>query len=330
MRLVWIMVGVFVLGVGALFAVNSITSHASSFAREARTEVQRHAAQAEDRARTQTALVDSMRDDTPVAGAPPDAPKKTRNEPAPIASESVPGAPSPSPTLAAPASPSAGAPADVPKPAPSPGANPATATPTPVRSAAPAAGSPSPDSTPAPAKPKEEVKPKESKPEVLPGKIEKQADGSLLADGRYVIRGDGTKDSPYRITWDLLTSAEDTYDPKNHKRKIPERIAMLDGKYVRISGYVSFPLQVKEPHECLAMLNQWDGCCIGVPPTPYDAIEVDLSRPVTGDDRYAVAGTVSGRFGVKPYVAGDWLVGLYVMDSGSLSPGEYAPGAGGN
>ena len=28
----------------------------------------------------------------------------------------------------------------------------------------------------------------------------------------------------------------------------------------------------------LMMLNQWDGCCIGVPPTPYDAIEVKLKE----------------------------------------------------
>ena len=33
---------------------------------------------------------------------------------------------------------------------------------------------------------------------------------------------------------------------------------------------------VGEVNEALVMLNQWDGCCIGVPPTPYDAVEVRL------------------------------------------------------
>jgi hypothetical protein len=121
----------------------------------------------------------------------------------------------------------------------------------------------------------------------------------------------------------LLIAAEKSYNPSEKLTKIPQAIAMLDGKRVRITGYVAFPLYVQEPRELLSMLNQWDGCCIGVPPTPYDAIEVTLKAVVPEDDRLATFGVVEGRFGVKPYVVGDWLVGLYVMDEGSLTAKQF-------
>ena len=54
-------------------------------------------------------------------------------------------------------------------------------------------------------------------------------------------------------------------------------------------------------------------------PTPYDAIEVALDKTVTGEDRFATTGAVVGKLGIKPYVVGDWLVGLYVMDGGDYS-----------
>lgn len=155
--------------------------------------------------------------------------------------------------------------------------------------------------------------------DILPAETKvRQDDGSLLIDGKWKITGEGTKEKPYVITWEMLTTAEHTFDPRAGSRKIPEGVAMLDGKWVKITGYVAFPLLVQEPRELLAMLNQWDGCCIGVPPSPYDAIEVRLKDIVTGDARFATFGHVTGRFGVQPYISGDWLIGLYIMDEGTL------------
>lgn len=161
---------------------------------------------------------------------------------------------------------------------------------------------------------------------VAPGTIAAQENGTVLIDGKHAIRGKGTAESPYEISWDLLTTAEHTFNPRGGSRKIPEGIAMLDGKVVRIKGFVAFPLYVQEPTEVLAMLNQWDGCCIGVPPTPYDAIEVRLAKPVKGNDRFANSGVVEGTFGVKPYVTGNWLVGLYVVDGAALKPDGFGSG----
>ena len=156
--------------------------------------------------------------------------------------------------------------------------------------------------------------------EISPGKVEKKPDGSMLLDDKYVVKGEGTKEKPYEITWELLTSVDQSFDPHAGKNKIPNRIAMLQDKYVKFGGYIAFPMNMQQPKELLLMLNQWDGCCIGVPPTPYDAIEVTLNKSVTGEDRFSTTGSVVGKMGIKPYVVGDWLVGLYIMDSGEFSP----------
>ena len=154
---------------------------------------------------------------------------------------------------------------------------------------------------------------------VRPGRLVEK-DGAISADGKFVIQGKGTKESPYEVSWELLMSASDTYIPRLGENEIPQRIAMLNGAYVRISGFIAFPLIVTESSECLVMLNQWDGCCIGVPPSPYDAIEVKLVTPADNSKRHIVrVGTLEGIFHIDPYVFEKWLVGLYTMDNATLS-----------
>lgn len=150
-------------------------------------------------------------------------------------------------------------------------------------------------------------------------KASSKPDGTIVVEERFAIKGKGTQEDPFIVTWDQLAAASEVYDPRKGQKKIPDFVQMLDGQYVTVTGFVAFPIAVKEPKEMLAMLNQWDGCCIGVPPTPYDAIEVHLKDAATKDQRMATYGTVSGRLTVKPYLVGDWLVGLYVMDQAVVS-----------
>ncbi|MSR68942.1 MAG: DUF3299 domain-containing protein [Phycisphaerales bacterium] len=154
---------------------------------------------------------------------------------------------------------------------------------------------------------------------VRPGKLLQEA-GSISADGIFHIAGSGTPESPYEVSWELLVSASDTYIPRLGEKVIPQRIAMLNGKHVRVSGFIAFPLVTSESDECLVMLNQWDGCCIGVPPSPYDAIEVKLAIPADNSKRHMVrVGTIEGILHVDPYLVERWLVGLYTMDGATLS-----------
>jgi outer membrane biosynthesis protein TonB len=153
-------------------------------------------------------------------------------------------------------------------------------------------------------------------------------DGTMVADGRYTIRGKGTQQEPYKISWEHLISAEEDYVPREGRAEIPRRIQMLHDKHVEITGYVAFPLLMDEADELLVMLNQWDGCCLGVPPTPYDAVEVRLKNFVTGNARMTSYGTLRGLMKVEPHLVGEWLVGLYLMEDASLAPlayGGFAP-----
>lgn len=156
----------------------------------------------------------------------------------------------------------------------------------------------------------------------LASSVVEQDDGSLLVDGVFELRGEGTADDPYVVTWDYLMSAAETYQPRLGMTEIPERIQRLDGKHVRIAGYLLFPTAAMEATECLVMLNMWDGCCIGVMPTPYDAIEVQLTRPVSaGTRRYMNYGTIEGELTIDPYLMNDWLIGLYLMEGAELNVG---------
>lgn len=216
------------------------------------------------------------------------------------------------------------------------------AEPTPTPATTPAALTPSAaPKTNQPEAPKPEPEAEKPARVALPGELPKTLgtyavspatfeikDGKLVVDGKYSVRGVGTAEDPYQIPWELLTSVEKDFDPHEGKKAIPGRVAFLHGKYASLAGYVSFPLMVKEPRECLAMLNQWDGCCIGVPPTPFDAIEVQLGKAIRGNDRFATAGAVKGVLEIKPYVVGDWLVGLYVMDSGELKVSDWGAAGG--
>lgn len=155
---------------------------------------------------------------------------------------------------------------------------------------------------------------------VIPARATKRADGAIVVDGRFVVTGEGTKASPYKVPWDLLVSAQEVYKPRSGLKKMPQRVTFLHDKYVKIVGFVAFPITSTNPKELLAMLNQWDGCCIGYPPTVFDAIEVALAGTPTNTQRMSVHGALDGRFRVDPYDEDGWIVGLYIMREGVLSP----------
>ena len=154
---------------------------------------------------------------------------------------------------------------------------------------------------------------------VVPSKAEKRADGALVLDGRFVLKGEGTKAKPYIVPWELLAATEEVYKPRKGLRKLPQRVTILHDKYIRITGFVAFPIQSVNPKECLVMLNEWDGCCIGVMPTPFDGIECRLATNASGRQRLAVHGTLEGRFLVDPYEDGGWVIGIFLLEDGVLT-----------
>lgn len=133
---------------------------------------------------------------------------------------------------------------------------------------------------------------------------------------RLDIAGSGSPADPYRVTWSLMQSAHDASAP-NGEVRIPNDLAMIDGTVVEISGYLAPPVQQDVTSELLVMQKRWDGCCIGIPPTPFDCIEVRLERPVTMRGRHLIQyGTIRGTLRIEPFTAGKFLLGLYRIEHG--------------
>lgn len=162
--------------------------------------------------------------------------------------------------------------------------------------------------------------PKIEQADILPSRFVRLPDGSISVDDAWTVRGEGTEASPYEVSWEYISSAQETYVPRLGEKAIPARIAFLSGKRVRISGYLAFPLIAPTASECLVMLNQWDGCCIGIPPTPYDAVEVKLAEELKGWRKHTINfGAVEGTFKVDPYLVENWLVGLYLLEGARIN-----------
>lgn len=147
-----------------------------------------------------------------------------------------------------------------------------------------------------------------------------EQEAGLLVNNRYRIPGEGTEASPYVVNFDMLVAVEQEYAPREEgKTEVPEWIKVLDGKHVSITGFVAFPFLAATADECMVMLNQWDGCCIGVPPTPYDAVEVQFAQPLDLNRGIPNYGTITGVFRTDPFLTNGWLLGLYMMDNAKLT-----------
>lgn len=229
------------------------------------------------------------------ASAPGDSPAETSDGPAQPAEGSVGAADAPE-----------AAREPVPEPAPEPAPE--------VLAETPAAGEPAPElEAPAP-EPAAETPAEPATAEGEPG------GGVLVLNDRYRVPGAGTASDPYKVDFETLVALEHEYEPKTEgKDQVPAWIKPLDGKHVEITGFIGFPFIAPSADECMVMLNQWDGCCIGVPPTPYDAVEVKLAAAVDLSKGVPNYGTIRGVFRTDPYLVNGWLIGLYVMDDATLS-----------
>jgi hypothetical protein len=78
-------------------------------------------------------------------------------------------------------------------------------------------------------------------------------------------------------------------------------------------------VRVASTRHVLLTLNRWDGCCIGLPPTPFDAIDTTLAAPLDLKGLHLFRfGTFRGRLVVEPFAAGTFLLGLYRLEDASF------------
>jgi hypothetical protein len=159
--------------------------------------------------------------------------------------------------------------------------------------------------------------------EPAPPSYELRADGSfkVLAANLWV-EGVGTEAAPFLLSWDVLKSIQKQYNPKNGNDTLPDWLELLEGKHVAIEGNTLVPVVASSTRELLVMQNPWDGCCIGVPPTPYDAVEVSLDHDVDFGNSAVGYGSVQGVFYADPYVVDGWVLGVYIIEDAKYRSGE--------
>ena len=142
---------------------------------------------------------------------------------------------------------------------------------------------------------------------------------TLELDGRFRVVGNGSDADPYVITWEMLTSASEYVDPAQNARTPPSWVRLLDGTYVEISGYYSTAVRVALAKNLLLTLNRWDGCCIGVPPTAFDAIDITMRDPLPMRGLHLTRfGTFKGLFRAECVDAAGFLIGLYRLEDATF------------
>lgn len=153
-----------------------------------------------------------------------------------------------------------------------------------------------------------------------PAEVTRRIDARTLElDGRFRIVGNGGQDDPYRINWELLTSAGPFVDPARNALTPPPWVRALDGVWVEISAYYSTAVRVSSTESVLLTLNRWDGCCLGLPPTPFDAIDTSLAEPLELRGLHLFRfGTFRGRLEIEPFTAGPYLLGLYRLEDATF------------
>lgn len=153
-----------------------------------------------------------------------------------------------------------------------------------------------------------------------PSEIVRRIDERTLElDGRYRVTGNGSASDPYVISWELLTSASEFIDLSQNARTAPPWVRLLDGTYVQISGYYSTAVRVSVAKNLLLTLNRWDGCCIGVPPTPFDAIDITMRDPLAMGGLHLIRfGTFRGQLRVEPVEAATYLLSFYRLEDATF------------
>lgn len=154
------------------------------------------------------------------------------------------------------------------------------------------------------------------KPADMP--LSRTADGAWLVEQLYVVRGAGTTNDPFVVSWDLLLSAAETYAPAGGSWELPPRLLWLDGKQLQIKGFLTSPTRATKSDHLLLTWSALDACCLGPPPNPCQAVEVKLESPLTLERHVLIGVTVEGTFKLEPRLAGGLGMSLFRLGNARI------------
>lgn len=131
-----------------------------------------------------------------------------------------------------------------------------------------------------------------------------------------------------KITFQLLEKTK-TLSQRSDVR-VPDEVQALDGQWVTMTGNLLIPWVEQKVTQFVLAKNPWDGCCLGIPPGPYDSVSVRLLEGSYLKDRYSSVQTFSGRFRVELERSEGYVTGLYkLVDAveGAVPPPDDAAGS---
>jgi len=131
--------------------------------------------------------------------------------------------------------------------------------------------------------------------------------------------GAGTERQPFRVSWELLGQASGHVRGDGTFDAMPRTLELLGGTWIELSGYYAPAVIAPSTDEVVLMLNRWDGCCIGLPPTPYDSAMVKTRAPIDFSLQHQIRfGTLRGRLVLEPFALGGLVLGLYRIEDAEL------------
>lgn len=131
--------------------------------------------------------------------------------------------------------------------------------------------------------------------------------------------GAGTERQPFRVSWELLGQASGHVRGDGTFDAMPRTLELLGGTWIELSGYYAPAIIAPSTDELVLMLNRWDGCCIGLPPTPYDSALVKTRTPIDFSLQHQIRfGTLRGRLVLEPFAIGGLVLGLYRIEDAEL------------
>ena len=131
--------------------------------------------------------------------------------------------------------------------------------------------------------------------------------------------GAGTERQPFRVSWELLGRASGHVRGDGSLDAMPRTLELLGGTWIELSGYYSPAVIAPSTDEVVITLNRWDGCCIGLPPTPYDSALVKTRTPIDFSLQHQIRfGTLRGRLVLEPFALGGLVLGLYRIEDAEL------------
>ena len=150
-------------------------------------------------------------------------------------------------------------------------------------------------------------------PGALPGKIEKREPRLLIPEKKFRTEG---KEGAIRVSFDdidLLKVLNMEPVPENATKMFPDWLSNLNGKRIRIRGYM-FPTLSQKGITYFQLVRDNEICCFGRTPKIYDRISTVLKKGEVTDYIQGRPFDVIGTLRIDPiYLDGEWLQ-LYLLE----------------